>query len=278
MNYIEFKVEILSEEILAEVIIAYLGEFGFESFVEKESTVYAYIQQSDFSEEEIFRHPFFEQNKEKFKFSHISVKDKNWNEEWESNYSPVLVDDRCLVRAPFHPKDEKAEFDILIEPKMSFGTAHHPTTALMIRLLMDMELKNTRVLDMGCGTGVLAILAALKGAEEIIAIDNSDWAYYNTVENIEKNNVFIKALLGDAGVLKNFKNMDIFLANINRNILLKDISIYKDSVRNSGLLLLSGFFEKDLPAIKVKCEDNDFEFIEYLKEDDWVAAKFKKKQ
>lgn len=276
MDYIEFKVEVLSENISTEIIIAYLNEFGFESFAEKENIVFAYIQQDLFSEDPIKAHYFFKENQENLRFSFVSVKDKNWNEEWESNYDPVLIDNKCMVRAPFHPKEEKAEFDIVIEPKMSFGTAHHPTTALMIRQLLPMKLRNKTVIDMGCGTGVLAILAALKDAAKITAIDNSDWAYHNTLENINKNDVKIEAQLGDAGILKNCEAVDVFLANINRNILLNDIPIYAPYVKERGMMILSGFFEKDLDAIQQKCIQYNFKFIDYLKEDEWVAAKFLK--
>lgn len=276
MDYIEFKVEIHSKDISTEIVIAYLDGFGFESFVEKGNAVFAYIQEKEFSGDQIKRHFFFEKNKDKLSFSSISVKDKNWNKEWESNYEPVLVDNKVMVRAPFHPKDEKAIFDIVIEPKMSFGTAHHPTTALMIKQILSLELKNLNMIDMGCGTGVLAILAAQKGAKKVIAIDNSDWAYYNTVENIDKNKANIEAHLGDAEILKKYKDVDVFLANINRNVLLNDIPNYAPSIKKGGILILSGFFEKDLETIKQKSTQTGFKFIDYLIEDEWVAAKFSK--
>lgn len=274
MDHIELKIEFLPSKINPEIIIAYLDELGFESFVEKEEEIYAYISSNLFSEEKVRKHRYFLSNKENLKFSYIPVKEKNWNKEWESNYSPVIIENTCIVRAPFHEKPKNIQYDIVIEPKMSFGTAHHPSTFLMIRALLEMQIKGRTILDMGCGTGVLAILAALKGAKDIIAIDNNDWAYENTLENIHKNQVDINAYMGDASTLKQFDRKDIFLANINRNVLLEDIPLYTNNIKNGGILVISGFLEDDLYLLDDKCLECGLTPAKRWEMEDWMAASY----
>lgn len=274
MDHIELKIEFLPSKINPEILIAYLDELGFESFVEKENVLFAYIPTYLFDEEKVRGHRYLFSNKENLKLSYIPVKEKNWNEEWESNYSPVIIDGACIVRAPFHDKPKDIQYDIVIEPKMSFGTAHHPSTFLMIRVLLEMQIQEKTLLDMGCGTGVLAILAALKGAKNIIAIDNNDWAYENTLENIKKNHVDITAYKGDAGILKNFDKKDIFLANINRNVLLEDIPRYIKNIKNKGKLVISGFLEDDLYLLDDKCLECGLTPAKRWEMEDWIAASY----
>ena len=275
MDYIELNCKIASENSGSEILMAQLGEIGFESFVEINEGLLAYIPAKDFKEKSL---NILQSSdcKELLQFTyefHL-VEDQNWNEVWESNYEEVVIADKCLVRAPFHPKMENIEFDIIIEPKMSFGTAHHETTSLMIEHLLNVDFKNKSVLDMGCGTGVLAILAALKGATKITAIDNDEWAYKNTVENILKNNKSeIEVLEGDAEIIKNRK-FDVIIANINRNILLNDMAAYSNSLNKNGVLFLSGFYETDLPIIKEKATSLGLNYASYLTKNYWVAAKF----
>ncbi|MCC7331197.1 MAG: 50S ribosomal protein L11 methyltransferase [Flavobacteriales bacterium] len=245
MNYIELSIEVTPIEPGRDILIAELAEIGFESFVEFELGVNAYIQESLFNEDEMKQ--LFSFNSSEFKVSYHQnrIEDQNWNEVWEKNFEPINVNQQCYIRAPFHEKKSNIEYDIVIEPKMSFGTGHHETTYLMIEELLKMEVKSKKILDMGCGTGVLAILTEKLGASEIVAIDIDEWAYENTVENIKTNNCSkIKPLLGGAECIAPHK-FDIVIANINRNILTKDMDKYADSLCSNGHLLLSGFFDSD---------------------------------
>jgi len=275
MDYIELNCKIASEKMGSEILMAQLGEIGFESFMETNEGLLAYIPAKDFKEKSL---NILQSSdcKELLQFTyefHL-VEDQNWNEVWESNYEAVVIADKCLVRAPFHPKMENIEYDIIIEPKMSFGTAHHETTSLMIEHLLETDLKNKSVLDMGCGTGVLAVLAALKGASKITAIDNDEWAYQNTVENVLKNQKGeIEVFEGDADLIKD-KNFDVIIANINRNILLNDMGAYSLSLNKNGVLFLSGFYETDLPIIKEKATSLGLNYASHLTKNYWVAAKF----
>jgi len=276
MNYIELNVKSTSETDLNDVLIAELGEIGFESFVENEDGFQAYIVENLFDEQAIQNLQIIKANPEQFSLSSQLVEDQNWNAIWESNYEPVVIKNRCGIRAPFHAENKEVEFDLVIEPKMSFGTAHHETTSNMIEFLLEEELEGKSVLDMGCGTSVLAILAAKRGATEVVAIDNNEWAYNNSLENIVKNNESdIKVMLGDAALIKNMK-FDVIIANINRNILLNDIRFYADSLNNKGILLMSGFYEQDIPFIKEESEKYNLRFDRYISKNNWVAIRFVK--
>ena len=210
-----------------------------------------------------------------FTISHTieEIEQVNWNEEWEKNFEPIDVNGKCHVRAPFHPKTY-AEFDIVIEPKMSFGTGHHETTHMMIQHLLETNVSNLKTLDMGCGTAILAILAEMKGAKPIDAVDFDNWCYLNSIENVERNNCkHITVIEGDASVLIN-KKYDIIIANINRNILLNDMAVYASCLNKKGLLFLSGFYKEDIPLIQQACEKHMLKFEEKLKRNNWVSLKF----
>ena len=214
-------------------------------------------------------------NSEEFEinFTFNEIEQTNWNEEWEKNFNPIVVDDVCSVRAPFHEKPN-TEYDIIIEPKMSFGTGHHETTHMMIQHILKNDFTNKSVLDMGCGTGVLAILAEIKGAKPIDAVDYDNWCYLNSLENVERNNCKnITVIEGDASVLKG-KKYDIIIANINRNILLNDMETYVSCLNKGGLLFLSGFYNDDIPVIQEECEKHMLKFEEKLERNHWVALKF----
>ena len=274
MVYIELNVKMNPENPLMEIVMVELGELGFESFVDTEEGMLAYIPENIFNEQLIREMQIVKANPMLFSYTFQKMEDKNWNEVWESNYEPVVINNRCGIRAPFHPENKDVEFDLVIEPKMSFGTAHHETTSNMIKLLLEEELSGKSVLDMGCGTSVLAILAAKRGAKDIVAIDNDEWAYNNTLENIVRNNEpDIKVLLGDASLLENL-HFDIIIANINRNILLNDIHNYVASLNTKGVLLMSGFYEQDIPAIKVECAKYELTFDRYISDNNWVAVRF----
>ncbi len=262
------------ESPLMEIVMVELGELGFESFVDTEDGMLAYIPQTIFNEELINEIQIIKENKDLFSYTFQIMEDKNWNEVWETNYDPVVIKNRCGIRAPFHPENKELEYDLVIEPKMSFGTAHHETTSNMIEMLLDEDLINKTVLDMGCGTSVLAILAAKRGAKGITAIDNDEWAYNNSLENILRNNEpEISILLGDAALLSGM-NFDIIIANINRNILLNDIHSYANSLNNKGVLLVSGFYEQDIPAINEETAKYGLIFDRYIINNNWVAVRF----
>jgi ribosomal protein L11 methyltransferase len=204
------------------------------------------------------------------------MEDKDWNAAWEANYEPVLIDGKCYIRAPFHAPMPETEYEIVIEPKMSFGTAHHATTAQMVSYLLETDVHGKAVLDMGAGTGVLAILATMKGASPVTAIDNDEWAYRNGLENAQHNHCeHLKVLLGDASLLGN-ERYDIIMGNINRNILLQDIPQYVQCMNDGALLFLSGFYEEDLPALHNCCASNGLRYLDHKVKDRWVAARFER--
>lgn len=245
MNYINLSATIKPLEVGRDILVAELSEIGFESFVETENGLEAYIQSNQFKLEAVKNLRIINNSEFTVAYSTKTIEDQNWNEAWEKSFNPINVENRCYIRAKFHEKPTDIEFDIIIDPKMSFGTGHHETTYLMIKRLLALDVTNKKVLDMGCGTGVLAILAKMKNAKYIEAIDIDEWAYNNTIENIRNNNckeIVVKQ--GGAELLKDNK-FDVILANINRNILLKDMSKYAKSLSTNGDLLLSGFFNVD---------------------------------
>lgn len=271
--YLEYDFTIEPVQPATDILIAELGEVGFESFVENETGLLAYILKSDWREDIldglfILQQPGFE-----ISWTQKEIQQQNWNAEWERNFHPITVGDRCMVRAPFHPVAE-VEYDIVIEPKMSFGTGHHETTHMMLQHILDMDVQGKSVLDMGCGTGVLAILAKKKGAGPVDAIDIDEWCYLNTQENIERNDCgSIKAFQGDSGLLKG-KKYNVILANINRNILMEDIPVYVECLTSGGTLLLSGFYLEDLDAISSKCAAYGLQFEKNLEKNNWISAKY----
>ncbi|MBA6153808.1 50S ribosomal protein L11 methyltransferase [Gelidibacter maritimus] len=267
----QFKVEPLQPG--TEILIAELGYAGFESFVETDQGVTAYIQKDEWHEDILEDIQILKSDEFEFQYTFEEIEQVNWNEEWEKNFNPIVVDDLCSVRAPFHEKPN-TKYDIVIEPKMSFGTGHHETTHMMIQHILKNDFKDKAVLDMGCGTGVLAILAEMKGAKPIDAIDYDNWCYVNSLENVERNNCqHITVLEGDAKLLQNQK-YDIIIANINRNILLNDMAAYVKCLKPNGLLFLSGFYNQDIQAIQEECNKHGLTYVESLERNNWVALKF----
>jgi ribosomal protein L11 methyltransferase len=266
-----FKVQPLQPAV--EILIAQLGYAGFESFVETEQGVTAYIQKEEWKDGILDDIQILNSDEFQISFSSEEIEQTNWNEEWEKNFNPIIVDDTCSVRAPFHEKPD-TEFDIIIEPKMSFGTGHHETTHMMIQHILKNDFEGKSVLDMGCGTGVLAILAEMKGAKPLDAIDYDNWCYLNSLENVERNNgKHITVLEGDASLLPG-RHYDIVIANINRNILLNDIETYVNTLNTNGLLFLSGFYKEDIPVIEAECKKHNLKHIETFERNKWVALKF----
>lgn len=274
MNYIELNFSIKPQTPFQDILIAELAEIGFESFEETETGLLAYIQEPVFKKEALTKLGSFNSNKIQVHFTEKLIPAQNWNALWESNYDSVLIDDRCYIRAPFHPSKPEIEFEILIEPQMSFGTAHHETTANMISLLLKEDVKGKSLLDMGCGTAVLAILAHKKGASPVCAIDNDECAYKNSIDNVAKNDTKdIQVFLGDATLL-NDKKFDIIFANINKNILLADMEAYAQSLNTGGVLFMSGFYLTDLQDIREKASSLGLSYSKHLMKNEWVAAKF----
>ena len=255
--------------------MANLGEIGFESFVENEENIEAFVPNGSWDEltlKEISFEPLF-----KFEWKSESIPDQNWTEVWEKNYfKPLLIGDRFLVRAPFHTEFEPAEFELVIEPKMAFGTGNHETTSLVSAQILDMDLQDKTVLDMGCGTGILGMLASLKGARQIVAIDIDKWSFESTVENARLNNIEnLEARLGDASLLGN-ETFDVIFANIHKNVILRDIPTYESVLNSGGKLYLSGFYTHDMPEVKDQAESVGLLETGFREKNNWVVYSFEK--
>ncbi|XLS28412.1 50S ribosomal protein L11 methyltransferase [Flavobacteriaceae bacterium M23B6Z8] len=273
MNYIEYKFTVTPKDPGEDILAAELGAVGFESFLFEEDGLLAYIPEEDWKPELVEAVSFLKNPSFEISFSYKEIEQENWNEEWEKNFHPIIVNDQCMVRAPFHDKSS-VDFDIVIEPKMSFGTGHHETTHMMIQHLLNIDVAGKKVLDMGCGTGVLAILAEMKGAEAVDAIDIDNWCFQNSIENAARNDCKrISVYEGDATLLKDRK-YDLIIANINRNILLNDMSVYAEALMDNGILLLSGFYEKDIPVIDECCAKLSLKLTEKLEKNSWVSLKY----
>lgn len=256
-----------------EILIAELGYAGFESFVETDEGVTAYIQKDDWNANILDEIQILNSDEFEIAYTFDEIEQTNWNAEWEKNFNPIVVDELCAVRAPFHkPFDTK--YDIVIEPKMSFGTGHHETTHMMMQHILKNDFNNKSVLDMGCGTGVLAILSEMKGASKVDAIDIDNWCYINSLENVERNNgKNITVYEGDAKLLSG-KHYDIIIANINRNILLQDLKQYTACLSDNGMLFLSGFYEDDIKIIEAECNKYMLKCVETIERNNWVSLKF----
>ncbi len=281
MKYTEVTITISKTDPYRDLLIYSLGDEGpYDSFENTANGVKAYVETEKYDEE--FLVSSLEELKamdEHLEYSYAvqEMPDKDYNEEWERQHQAVLVDGFCWVRAPFHPHRDDVKYEIEIEPKMSFGTAHHATTYLMLSLLEQEELEGRRVLDMGSGTGVLAILAAMKGASYVEAIDVDEWAFRNAKENFERNRVSVTPLLGDASLLTVDKHFDVILANINRNILMRDMKAYARVLNPGGTLFLSGFYEHDVDALLAVAEELGLRPVLQKSRNEWTALKLEKK-
>lgn len=273
MKTFEYTFTAPSSDIQHDMLVSMLAEIGFDSFMDDERSLKAYCSadyRDDMAVENLLSEPAF------FDLHLLKVEempDKDWNELWEASYQPVVVNDRCRVRAPFHEPDSSFEFDLVIEPKMSFGTANHETTAQIIQLMLETDFHGKEVLDMGSGTAVLAILAKKLGAARTVAIDNDEWAYRNAFTNTELNGISdIEIVLGDASAIQG--SFDVVLANINRNILLRDMPCYEAAMRPEAHIFFSGFYTEDLDSIKAEAERLGLHYCRHLSRNNWVAAEF----
>lgn len=280
MDYIEVSVRIdpFKEE-FADIVIAEIEELGFESYLTESPYLKAYIPQNLFHEPNL-KTKLWAIGCELFKVEYTLnyIKEQNWNAVWESAFEPVVVKNRCTVKASFHKGLPRTKYTIKIDPKMAFGTGHHQTTSLMIEMMLEMEkeIKGLQVLDMGCGTGILSILAAkMKAEPPVHAIDIDQTAVYSALENNYKNKVAekIKTLCGDASLLQKGK-YDLILANINRNILLEDMSTYVRSLRPGGILIVSGFYEEDIIMLRTQATKCGLKYLCHKTKENWAAVKF----
>lgn len=278
MDYYKVEITITPfEEWLRDVLAAQLAETGFESFTETDTGLEGFIPAGNFSEAGVFAvlQPFEENFS--FEVKKELIKSRNWNEEWEKNYfKPLVIAEECLVRAPFHKEYPQCKYEIVIEPNMAFGTGNHETTSLMLKAILKENLADKKVLDMGCGTGILGILASMKGAAHITAIDIDDWSVKGTQENTVRNNVKnLSVKKGDASLLGNEK-YDLIFANIHKNVLLEDLPVYSKCLNKNGKLFLSGIYLEDIPNLKNKAEKFGLKEAGFTIKNNWVALFFTK--
>lgn len=277
MNYYELRLTLTpNTETNRDILSGLLAEIGFESFVESDKGVSAYISEKAYSEEliaETLASLPLPDTQVQYHVEYIVSQD--WNEEWEKNFfQPIIIGNEVVIHSSFHQDIPKLTYDIVIDPKMAFGTGHHATTSLMVAYLLEAEVREKAFLDMGCGTAVLAILAQKRGAHPITAIDIDEWAYENALENIRLNDASsINVQLGDASLLGKDR-YDLIFANINRNILLTDIPTYASCLTQGASLYMSGFYTEDLKAIQDKCAEVSLQFVSFKEKDNWCSAHF----
>ncbi|HEX8548565.1 MAG TPA: 50S ribosomal protein L11 methyltransferase [Cytophagaceae bacterium] len=274
MPFIEVKINLPAE--LSDIFVAELVEVGYDSFLEVDNGLDAYIEEGDFNEQAL--QDVIRKYSGEVTYTFSPLENKNWNEEWEKNFEPVIIDDKCVIRATFHKIPTTYEYEVVINPKMSFGTGHHETTSMMASWQLKMDFVGKRVMDAGSGTGILAILAEKRGAREVIANDIEEWAYNNCVENIALNNCSkITCLSGEIGSLGIKTPFDIILANINKNVLLSEMSQYGQHINSKGLLLLSGFYSDDVQDICDEAAKFGFSKMEVMTKNNWASVLLQQK-
>ena len=274
MNYYACSFSNPENEILKDMLMELLGTIGFDSFMDTDDGFEAYCQEPALDETELDDILQMEQFANVKLLKKELIPDQDWNATWEASYEPVIINESCRIKAPFHKVEGTYKYDLIIEPKMSFGTAHHETTSQIIELMLQSDFKGLNVLDMGSGTGVLAILAKKLGSAITVAIDNDEWAYRNAFDNIRlngENEIVVE--LGDATSL-NDRQFDIILANINRNILLRDMKEYVKCLVDGGKIFFSGFYEEDLILIRREAEELGLKYVNHVIKNNWTAAVF----
>ena len=274
-DYQQIRLDITPcDENITDLFAAFLADCGYESFVPDETGLTAYINSTLFNKEDVESIIADFPMEVDAKLTVDFIEGKDWNEEWEKNYfQPIVIADQCVIHSTFHKDVPNAKYDIVIDPKMAFGTGHHSTTSLILQTLIETDIKGKSVIDMGTGTGILAILSAMLGAEKVTGIEIDPGAYENALEHVELNNVNVDVLLGDATRLNELQPADIFIANINRNIILADISSYRKNLKPGGIMLLSGFYESDIAMIERAANALGLEVVSYKEDKDWVAVK-----
>ena len=274
MNYTEIEFELSSLEPWSEILQAYLNETEIESLEETTSGFKAYIRSEVFKDDQIENIVNRLPKDLTIRWTHKEVETINWNEEWEKNFDPVEIEDKIRIRAPFHASNKDFEWEILMKPKMSFGTGHHATTAGVLELMLDIPFAGKKVLDMGCGTAILSIAAEFFGSNEIDAVDIDDWAVENSIENVDLNSCnYIHVFKGSAEMIPR-KSYNVVLANINKNVLLDQIPIYSQHLEKSGVLVLSGFYSEDLEDIAKMAGQSGLRLERSVNNDNWIAASF----
>lgn len=275
MEYLAYHFTVNPPQPGSEIVMALIADFGFESFDNTETGFVAFIKKEDAKNVDLSELTFEDFT---YSFTTENIAQTNWNEEWEKNFSPVVVGDLLCIRAPFHEKNTSVKREIIIMPKMSFGTGHHQTTQLMCAAMFETEFNNKHVLDMGCGTGVLAILAEMLGANSLLGIDIDEWSVENSIENCATNNCKnITVKKGDVDLLEQEKEFDIILANINKNILKAHIPSYSTKLIKGGKLFLSGFFKTDVDELLSVAGSHSFELFSRNSKDEWAMLVLEKK-
>jgi ribosomal protein L11 methyltransferase len=272
------RLVVICEPDFSEILMAEIAETGFDTFMENDKGFEAYVETENFDKQmlEAIRERYNQQTS--VVFYQDRIQKKNWNEEWEKNYEPVIVDDQCIIRANFHQPDKQYPYDIVITPKMSFGTGHHATTYLMVKNQLDIDHNNKRVMDAGCGTAVLAVMACKRGAAFVDAFDIDAWSIENGRENAEVNNCEnIRIRQGKISELKFDEPFDIILANINKNILLLEMPYYFTYLKPGALLLLSGFYEHDIPDLLARAEKEGLSKVKQVVHETWATLLLQRK-
>lgn len=276
MDYIELDVKINPRQPGSDLLITELAELGFESFVETEDGFLAYIPGKDFSETFLSPIQNVKQDLGEVSWSKKIIPSQNWNAEWESSYQPIQISNKLVIRAPFHEPVKDVEIDLEIQPQQSFGTGHHPTTRLMAEKLLTMPLDGRYILDMGCGTGVLAILAAKRGAASVLGIDIESNAVMNAIENVGRNHVANVTIEEGKDDRIGNRKFDVVLANINKNVLVEALPNYANALKQNGALLMSGFFTTDVATLKEAAEKTGLKFNSTGNDGEWALVHFVK--
>lgn len=275
-DYIALRIDSTPcNETITDLIAAYLGEIDFESFSPDANGVTAYIQDHLYNKELVETTLSDFPIPTTFTITSERVIGKDWNEEWEKHYfKPIVVDNLCVVHSSFHHDVPNSKYDIVIDPKMAFGTGHHATTHNMMRFIIESDITGKDVIDMGTGTGILSILSKMKGAKNVTGIEIDPFAWENAVENARLNHVDIDLICGNEENLSDLPPADFFLANINRNVITSNMKSYADSIKNGGTMLLSGFYFSDIPIIEEAATQFGLRKVEVKEHNDWVAVRF----
>ena len=277
-DYISLRIDVTPcSETVTDLLAAYLGDLGYESFVPDEKGLTAYIQTEIFDQGKVNEMLAEFPMSGKYEVSSEFIKGQDWNEEWEKHYfQPIVIGNECVVHSSFHKDVPEAKYDIVIDPKMAFGTGHHSTTSQMMRHILDSDMEGKSVIDMGTGTGILALLCKMKGAAKVTGIEIDPFAWENAVENARLNGQDVEMICGDASSLKDVAPADYFLANINRNIITGDLERYAAKLKEGGVMFLSGFYEKDIPVVMEEAEKHGLKYASHLTDKDWAAVRLVK--